>query len=342
MSNRTCESCGGIFKSVQGLIKHKSRKIPCTESVNSTCEKCGKKFKDIYSLNRHFNRKTPCVKKKVNSFNDQKELINLQTESEIKILEKKKEIIEFQYEKKKEIRKEAIELQYEKKKEIQKEVIELQYEKKKELMELQKEKELAVEEKKSKRKVAVSNQTIINNIVQQVNINMPAAGKIPATYDNCIDEIVKPFISRIERGSYSTYELVYESSLTKAELATHIIQDVFRNDALPSNQNIIYITELDLFMVVLHKAWVYKQFAYIANIMTETFKLCFLAIKARIGRPIRGNFLSDKIYEKAVKKYAEVEELANISITAEELERISKDGLNIDDILFGKKPILME
>ncbi len=250
------------------------------------------------------------------SLESQKELINLQTDSEIKILEKKKE--------------------------IQKEIIEFQYEKKKELIEIQKEKDLIVGEKKSKRKTIISHQTIINNIIQQVNINMPAISKISATYDNCIEEIVKPFIKRIETGNYSVYELVYESSLNKPELATRIIQDVFQNISTPCNQNIIYITELDLFMVVLHKAWVYKQFEYIAKIITETFKLCFSAIKARVGVSIPNNFPSSKIYEKAIKKYEKIEELANINITAEELEQISKDGLNIDDILSGKKLILTE
>lgn len=316
MTKKICNKCGLTFKSAQGLVSHQNRTTPCDQVINLTCRMCNKIFKQKHHLERHLNRKTPCIKKNTSSLEGQKELINLQVESRIKILEKKKE--------------------------IQKEVIELHYEKKKELVEVQKEKDLAIEEKKSKRKMSVSHQTIINNIIQQVNINMPARDKISATYENCIEEIVKPFIRRIENGSYSAYELVYESPLNKAELATHIIQDVFQNDTMPGNQNIVYITELDLFMVVLHKAWVYKQFEYIANIMTETFKLCFSAIRVRIGAPIRGNFLSNKIYEKAVKKYAEIEELSDISITAAELEQISKDGLNIDDILSGNRMILTE
>jgi hypothetical protein len=323
MSNKKCNLCNREFKSVQGLIRHQNRKIPCNKIEEFKCNKCNKFFTTKRYLSQHLNRKTPCIKKVTSSLDDQKEMIHLHAESEIKILEKKKEI-----------QKEVIELQYEKKKGL----IEMQ----KGLIEMQKEKELAVEEKKFKRKVAAPRQTIINNIIQQVNVNMPARNKISATYKNCIEEIVMPFIKRVENGSYSAYELVYESPRNKAELATHIIQDVFQNETTPSNQNIVYITELDLFMVVLHKAWVYKQFEYIANIMTETFKLCFSAIKSRVGAPIRCNFLSDKLYEKAILKYAELEELAHINITAEELEQISKDGLNIDDILTGKKLILAE
>jgi uncharacterized C2H2 Zn-finger protein len=311
MSNRTCKNCNKIFRSVQGLIKHKSKKIPCEPGENLTCDKCGMTFKKKYHLTRHSNRKTPCVKQNISLFlKEQKEIIQLKVEAEIKILEKKREIIE------------------------------LQYETKKNLIEIQKQKDLALEEQKFKRKKSVSHQTTINNIMHQININMPAVNKIPATYNNCIEEIVEPFIKRIANGSYNSYELIYESGLSKAEIATRIIQDVFQNETMPNSRNIIYVTEQDLFMVVLHKAWVHKQFNYIAKIMTETFKLCFTAILTRIGKPLRCNFISNNAYTKALQKYTEVNELANIDISAEELEQISRDGLSIDDIMSGKRLIM--
>ncbi len=313
-SNIVCEKCNKKFKRIQGLISHRKRITPCDVVKEFKCEKCGKFFAVRKYLLQHLNRKTPCAKtqKSISSLEEQKEIINLKTEAEIKILEKKKEIIE------------------------------LQYEKKKELIEIQKQKDLAIEEQKTRRKETTPNQTTINNIIQQININLPATNKIPATFNNCIEEIINPFIKRITNGSYDSYKLVYESALSKAEIATHIMQDVFQNETAPNSQNIVYVTDQDLFMVVLHKAWVHKQFDYIAKIMTEAFKLCFSAIRIRIGAPMRCNFISDKVYVKAQQKYAEIRELANINISAEELEQISKDGLNIDDILSGKKLILAE
>jgi hypothetical protein len=189
------------------------------------------------------------------------------------------------------------------------------------------------------RKKHTSRVTIINNIANQVNINLPATNRISATYSNCIKDIVKPFIEQIDNGNYNSYKLVYESGLNKTEIATTLIQSIFNNEDTPTNQNIVYITEQDLFMVALHKAWVHKQFYYIGNIMTETFKQCFLAVKNRIGEPIRSNFISDKAYEKALLQYEYVEELSKINISPEELEISSRDGLNIDDILTGRKII---
>ncbi len=49
------------------------------------------------------------------------------------------------------------------------------------------------------------------------------------------------------------------------------------------------------------------------------------------------NFISDKAFEKAQVRYAELEALTCVDISAKELEDISKEGLGIDDILSGKK-----
>lgn len=201
----------------------------------------------------------------------------------------------------------------------------------------QREKDLAVEEKKSERKKQVSVQTNINNIAQQINIHFPTTNIIPATYENCMEKIVNPFIARIHSGNYNSYKLVYESQLSKLEIATAIMKDIFCDEKMANCQNMIYITEQDIFMVALHKAWVCKQFDYIAAIMTETFKRCFSAIKKNIGEPIRNNFMSDKSYDRALIKYGEIDELISIDISAQDLENISKEGLEIDDVLSGKK-----
>ena len=298
-ANLICENCMKKFKSIQGLIRHQSRKVSCIEILE--CEKCHKVFDFKYNLNRHLARKTSCVKQNLS--------LQRSVEDEIKIIECKKNA------------------------DLEK------LEKKKEIIQAQKEKDLAIEEKKLERKKQTSHITIINNIANQVNINLPATNRISATYSNCIEDIVKPFIKQINSGSYNSYKLVYESGLNKSEIATTLIQSIFNNDDAPTNQNIVYITEQDLFMVALHKAWVHKQFDYIGNIMTETFKQCFSAIKNRIGEPIKSNFISNKAYEKALLQYEYVDELSKINISPEELENSSRDGLNIDDILTGKRMI---
>jgi hypothetical protein len=105
MTKKICNKCGLTFKSAQGLVSHQNRTTPCDQVINLTCRMCNKIFKQKHHLERHLDRKTPCIKKNTSSLEGQKELINLQVESRIKILEKKKEI-----------QKEVIELHYEKKK----------------------------------------------------------------------------------------------------------------------------------------------------------------------------------------------------------------------------------
>jgi hypothetical protein len=297
MTNTICDKCTKTFKSKQGLLLHQ-RKLPdCDIKVIYKCEACNKEFSANSLLERHLTRKTPCVKKEKNK----KEKNNYRPlEEELKIIETKHKF-------------------------------------KMEEISFQKEKDLVIEEKKLERKKQVSVQTNINNIAQQINIHFPTTNIIPATYENCMEKIVNPFIARIHSGSYNSYKLVYESQLNKLEIATTIMKDIFCDEKMADCQNMIYITEQDIFMVALHKAWVRKQFDYIAAIMTETFKRCFLAIKKYIGAPIRSNFMSDKSYDRAIIKYGEIDELISIDISAQDLENISKEGLEIDDVLSGKK-----
>lgn len=102
----TCDNCNGVFKTTQGLSRHKARKIACTiEDKRYICDRCGKKFTQKYNFNRHINRKTPCqnlleearAKIKIEDIRKEKELIDYQTEATLKILkiknEYKKEIL---------------------------------------------------------------------------------------------------------------------------------------------------------------------------------------------------------------------------------------------------------
>lgn len=299
-----CNACNRVFKNTQGLSKHKSQKIPCIIKEELKCKRCGKIFRYKHHLTQHYNRKNPCQ--------------NLLEQANLEIMEKEKEMIDY-------------------KTNATLKILKATNEYKKELIELQKEKELAIEEKKSERKKQVSIQTTINNIAQQINFHFPISTTIPATYEECSEKIVSPFIERITSGSYNSYKLIYESSLNKFEISTIILKEMFQDEKKPNTHNMVYITEQDIFMVALHKAWVYKQFGYIAKIISDAFKRCFSAIVKKIGEPMRVNFMSDIIYNKACIRYQEIMDLSKTDISAEDLENISKEGLSIDDILSGKK-----
>jgi hypothetical protein len=55
-----CEKCEKSFKSKQGLIRHKSRKISCDIPVNLDCPRCKKTFKTKQNLDKHLVKKNIC------------------------------------------------------------------------------------------------------------------------------------------------------------------------------------------------------------------------------------------------------------------------------------------
>jgi hypothetical protein len=70
-ANNICANCDKKFKSIQGLISHAKRKIPCT--IKLRCPQCNKEFKTNWNLEQHKNRKTPCVKQ--SKIDNEKELL---------------------------------------------------------------------------------------------------------------------------------------------------------------------------------------------------------------------------------------------------------------------------
>lgn len=319
MVNYTCDICNKVFISKRSILNHKNRKTPCDSALK--CTKCERVFSSAQSLTRHKNKKKTCVPTASASIENEIKLLDKKTDATKEILNIKKEITLEILNTKKDFELEILE----KKKGL--------LEKKEELIEKQKQKELDVEAKRAERKKQVSDRANVNYIAKQINIHFPASEIIPCTYENCMTKIVAPFIKRINSGGYNAYKLVYESSLDKTEIAITVLKDVFHDEKDVSTRNIIYSSNSDMFMVVLQKAWVSQRFDYIANIINDTFNLCFHAIQKNIGFPIRGNFISEKAFDKAKIKYSEIEQLAAVEVSANELENISKDGLNIDDAI---------
>jgi len=59
----TCKKCGKKFKTYRYLDQHKRRKIPCDRVLK--CDKCDKVFDSSSHLQQHLNRKTPCVPEEI-------------------------------------------------------------------------------------------------------------------------------------------------------------------------------------------------------------------------------------------------------------------------------------
>lgn len=271
-----CKKCKKKFISQYLLDKHLNREVPCDQKI--MCELCNKIFQKKIELERHMQRKTPCVKvdkiKKSISLEIQQEKTKQEREKTRRELEKIK-LKNEQIKLKNEQREKEIQLQKEKALAIEEkkmEQLKFDHEKKLEKMLLQKEKELTIEniktERKEKTTTIINNdnrQQIINNIQVTINNIFPAENIVDCT-DYLADNIIPKLVDSM--GEYKFLDYKENGSLS------YIIKDLFNNSNRPALRNMIYKPSHDMCFAVIDKSWKIKDLEYISNILAKSLIPC--------------------------------------------------------------------
>lgn len=235
-NNKTCNLCNKIFKSVQGLIRHKNRKMPCNIEDNFTCEFCSKSFTRKQNFEQHLKRKTSCTR----SIDNNLALIKFETECKLEIIraEKEKELAIIEAKKASNIELEKIKT-----------------------------------ERKTKTATIVNynNQQIINDIrIQQINnyiVQLPSEGVISATLENC-DVILKTILKDLLISE--ELEELYNQDL--ANIPIEIISKTYANDHYPQHKNIWYNKDLNAFYCVIDEQWNPMDKEILMQIIRRTFE----------------------------------------------------------------------
>jgi hypothetical protein len=148
---------------------------------------------------------------------------------------------------------------------------------KKELIEIQKQKELAIENAKTLRKektsqiININNQQIINdNRIQQINnyiVNLPSEGVINATLENC-DNILKKVLTDLLKSG--ALEKLYYKKLN--DIPFEIITTTYANDNYPQHKNIWFNKDLNTFYCVIDEQWNPMDKEILLKILRRTFE----------------------------------------------------------------------
>jgi uncharacterized C2H2 Zn-finger protein len=225
-TNHICEKCNRNFKSKQGLVRHKTRIVPCDEPIDLSCPICSKIFKSKFNLDRHKNKKNPCEK------NIPKQITRT-VEDELKILDKETE------------------------KEIL--LLETKHSQHKELISLQKQKHLEIESLKTARKEKTAH--VINNIQNNIHIDklinyhvtQNTVNVVCATEEN-LNLPLQRFQTLLEKNE--AIQMVYPNG-NNTNLPVELISKLHGKEAHPKYRNLWYNSELDGFYRINNKQWEY-------------------------------------------------------------------------------------
>jgi hypothetical protein len=159
---KKCPNCKKKFVSQYLLDKHLNREIPCNQEIH--CDKCGRIFEKKQDMERHMKRKIPCLTEK-----QSKKILQLEAEKE----KTNREIIKEQEKTKREEARMQKELEKMKlKAELDIKRMEKESELKQKQIDLIKQKNLEIEQRKTERKGSISDccYVITNDVYEQNNM----------------------------------------------------------------------------------------------------------------------------------------------------------------------------
>jgi hypothetical protein len=265
----TCEKCAKTFITKYHLIRHTSRKTPCTKQSGFKCEKCNKIFKARIHLKSHLNRKRPCqaniIEEKIVqnelTFEQQIKIIDHKTESEIKILEKKKELIE--------TKKKAV---------------------------------LEIEKEKTSRKIQTPH--VVNNYKDSLHLEIHELKILNAIYPaknihnanlDCLQKII-PIINKCTEDQEIIEFMCKDKEL--ADINTELIEKTYNNEALPTQRNMIYSDESKSFYMVKDSSWIESDFENIKELLSQTLHKYYRVLYKKSASLSKPTDKSQEVYIK--------------------------------------------
>lgn len=263
-----CQKCKKRFTSEYLLNKHLNKTISC--DIVLKCDKCEKKFDTIFLLNRHLLRKTPCISTTIEN-NSNNILLKIE---EVKLDQEREKTRQEEEKTRRELEKLKL------KEEIQIKKIELQ-----------KQKNLEIEQAKTDRKEKTA--SIINNINNQ-NIKIEVTNHINNIFDAKIvlnsDKFKTKDISHLFDviKNPKIMEQLCKDNNSLTDLLANIMKITYNNDNVPEARYIISDKDSEHFLVADEQTGEYKIVEYneIEKYLKKTTNMSYVEIKKVIDKKV--------------------------------------------------------